>query len=73
MTTTEGDINEMVFGMTCALFKDYAATRLGQGVSNAQLNEELKQFVPAINAWSRRQRMLLKLMMLDTECSNSLH
>ena len=70
--TTEGDINEMVFGMTVALLKDYAATRIGEGASNEQLNAELKEFVPAINAWSRRERTLLKRMLLDDPPSHEL-
>jgi hypothetical protein len=63
--TTEGDINEMVFNMTAAVLKDYCETRVGAGVSNAQLNEELKLLVPHINVWSRRQRTLLRLMLND--------
>ena len=65
MTRAEGDINEMVFGMTVAIFKDYCAMRIGEGVSNEQLNAKLKQFVPAINKWARRERILLKLMLND--------
>ena len=65
MTRAEGDINEMVFGMTVAIFKDYCAMRIGEGVSNEQLNAELKQFVPVINKWARRERILLRLMLND--------
>ena len=60
MTTTEA-INEMVFDATVAKIKDYCETRLAQGASNDQLNAELKRYIPHINVWSRRQRMLLKL------------
>ena len=66
MTSAEGDINETVFGMTVAIFKDYCAMRIGEGVSNEQLNAELKQFVPVINKWARRERKLLRLMLNDS-------
>ena len=39
--------------------------RIGEGVSNEQLNAELKQFVPVINKWARRERILLRLMLND--------
>jgi hypothetical protein len=65
MTAAEGDINEMVFGITVALLRDYCETRIGQGATNAQLNAELKGYIPHINAWSRRQRILLRLMLND--------
>lgn len=63
MTTTHEDINAAVFEVTVAKIKDYCETRLGQGASNEELNAELKCYVPQINAWSRRQRSLLKLTM----------
>jgi hypothetical protein len=63
--TEEGDISEMVFNMTAAVLKDYCETRVGEGVSNAQLNAELEQLVPHINVWARRQRTLLRLMLND--------
>jgi len=56
------DINEAVFAVTVATIKDYCATRDSQGATREQVNEKLKQFVPAINIWSRRQRGLLKLL-----------
>ena len=65
MTSAEGDINEMVFGMTVAIFRHYAEMRIGEGVSNEQLNAELKQFIPVINKWARRERILLRLMLND--------
>ena len=39
--------------------------RVGEGVSNKELNAELKQFVPVINKWARRERKLLRLMLND--------
>ena len=65
MTSAEGDINEMVFGMTVAVLRHYAEMRVGEGVSNKELNAELKQFVPVINKWARRERILLRLMLND--------
>ena len=37
MTSAEGDINEMVFGMTVAVLMHYAEMRVGEGVSNKEL------------------------------------
>ena len=65
VATDEGDINKMVFEMTVAKIKDFAERRVSQGASNEQLNEELKQFVPVINKWARRERILLRLMLND--------
>ena len=70
--TDEGDINEMVFNMTAVVLKDYATTRVREGASNEQLNAELKEFVLAINAWSRRELTLLKRMLLDDPPSHEL-
>ena len=64
MLTVEA-INEAVFEATVAKIKDYCETRLAQGVSNDQLNDELKGQIPLINQWSRRQRTLLRLMLND--------
>lgn len=61
MTTAEGAFNEMLFGVTVAMMKEYAETRVGQGATTEQLNAELADRIPQINAWSRRQRKLFKL------------
>ena len=66
MTTTDEAINEMVFEATATKIKDYCERRVGQGATTEQLNAELKGYVPQINAWSRRQRTLLKLMWDDS-------
>ena len=63
--TTDEVINEAVFQAVVAKLKDFCATRLAQGVSNEQLNTELKGYIPLINQWSRRQRTLLRLMLND--------
>ena len=63
--TTDEAINEAVFEATVATIKHYAETRVGEGVSNEQLNAELKKFMPVINQWARRERILLKLMLDD--------
>jgi hypothetical protein len=72
MTTADEAINEAVFAATVAQIKNYCETRLGEGVSNEQLNAQLKEFVPALTAWSRRERGLLKLMLSDHPPSHEL-
>ena len=69
--TDEGDINQMVFEATAAKIKDFCERRLGQGATDEELNIELKDFVPLVSAWARRQRMLVKLM-LDNSTSSTL-
>ena len=63
---TDEEINAMVFEATAAKIKDYCERRVGQGVSNDQLNAELKGYIPTLNAWSRRQRTLIKMMLNDS-------
>lgn len=62
---TNEAITKAVLAATIAQIKDYCERRIGQGATNAALNAELKQYIPAINAWSRRERGLLKLMLDD--------
>jgi hypothetical protein len=62
MTTGEA-INAAVFEVTCATIKNYCETRIGQGATREQVNTELKDYLPKINQWSRRQRRLLKAML----------
>jgi hypothetical protein len=69
MTTDEERINEMVFEATAALVKDFCATRIGEGATREQVNAELKDSIPQINAWAARQRRLAKLMVLDQPSS----
>ena len=65
VTTTDEAINEAVFEATVRKLKDYCAARISQGATREQVNVELKDYLPKINQWSRRQRRLLKLMLDD--------
>ena len=61
--TADEVIEDVVLEMTAAKMKDFAERRLGQGVSNDQLNAEMKDLIPEINVWRRRQRMLLRIFL----------
>ena len=72
MTSAEGDINQLVYEATVARIREFCERRLGQGASNAELNAELKSYIPLLNAWSRRQRTMLKLLVLDDASAHRL-
>ena len=62
MNMTDETINEAIYNIRNQMLMDYCERRIGQGATTAQLNAELKGYIPQINAWSRRQRTLLKLI-----------
>ena len=64
---TNEAINAMVFDATVATIKGYCERRLGEGATDKQLNDELKGYVLLVSAWARRQRTLLRLMLLDDD------
>jgi hypothetical protein len=65
MTTTDEAINAMLLEVTTAKLKAYCEERVGQGVSNEQLNTELASLLLKVNAWSARQRHLVNLILGD--------
>ena len=52
--TADEVIEGIVLEMTAAKMEDFAERRLGQGVSNDQLNAEMKDLIPEINVWRRQ-------------------
>ena len=63
--TMDETINVAVFEAMTVKLKDYCERRIGAGASDEQINVELRDLIPEINAWSRRQRTLMNLMLDD--------
>ena len=62
MMTIDEDINTTICKVRDQMLMDFCERRIGEGATREQVNDELKGFIPEINAWSRRQRTLLKLI-----------
>ena len=72
MTNTEADISQFVYEATVAQIRAFCEYRLSQGLTNDELNAELKNFIPRVNAWAQRQRTMIKLMVLDDTVAHRL-
>ena len=62
---TADEINTAAIDATLEWVRGYCRHRFNEGASREQINMELKEQLPAINAWSRRHRTILRMMLAD--------